>query len=86
MFSHVVYCAPPSGSPDYAASVAEAVACWDGTGSFVFTSSTGTFPRAEEEITEDTPTVALGANPRVDPLLRAEETALEVRGDDLWVI
>ena len=84
MFSHVVYCAPPSGAPDYAASVAEAVACWDGTGSFIFTSSTGVFSRTED-ITEDTPTIALGENPRIDRLLRAEQTALEVSRDDPWV-
>ena len=35
----MAYCAPPSGSADYAGDVGAALALWDGSGSFVFTSS-----------------------------------------------
>ena len=42
-YANVVFCAPPSGSADYAGDVARAVDMWDGTGNFVFTSSAGVY-------------------------------------------
>uniref|UniRef100_A0A803L7A7 Uncharacterized protein n=1 Tax=Chenopodium quinoa TaxID=63459 RepID=A0A803L7A7_CHEQI len=40
-FPYVIFCAPPSKSPDYAGDVREAASSWNGKGSFVFTSSSG---------------------------------------------
>ena len=42
-FPFVVFSAPPSGSDDYAAEVRAALKAWDGTGGFVFTSSTAVY-------------------------------------------
>lgn len=42
-FPFVVFAAPPSGSEDYMGEIKAALALWDGTGSFVFTSSAGVY-------------------------------------------
>lgn len=42
-FSYVVFSAPPSGSADYLGEIKAALALWDGTGAFVFTSSAGVY-------------------------------------------
>lgn len=42
-FPYVLFSAPPSGSADYVAEIKAALALWDGTGAFVFTSSGGVY-------------------------------------------
>lgn len=81
-FAHVAFCAPPSGSEDYAGDVARALDMWDGTGNFVFTSSAGVYDVKDgSACREDSPTVAMGASPRTDVLLAAEQSALSAGGN-----
>jgi hypothetical protein len=42
-FPFVVFAAPPSGSADYVGEIRAALDLWDGSGSFVFTSSAGVY-------------------------------------------
>lgn len=42
-FPYVLFAAPPSGSEDYVGEIKAALALWDGTGAFVFTSSAGVY-------------------------------------------
>jgi len=80
-FPFVVFSAPPSGSEDYALEVKHALQLWDGTGGFVFTSSTAVYAGKDgEECDESTPVFAIGENPRADTLLQAEEAVLEAGG------
>lgn len=80
-FPFVVFSAPPSGSDDYAAEVRAALKAWDGTGGFVFTSSTAVYAGKDgEECDESTPEFAIGENPRADRLLQAEAAVLEAGG------
>ena len=80
-FPFVVFSAPPSGSDDYAAEVRAALKAWDGTGGFVFTSSTAVYAGKDgEECDESTPEFAVGENPRADRLLQAEASVLEAGG------
>ena len=80
-FPFVVFSAPPSGSDDYAAEVRAALKAWDGTGGFVFTSSTAVYAGKDgEECDESTPEFAVGENQRADRLLRAEAAVLEAGG------
>lgn len=83
-FSNVLFSAPPSGSADYAGEVAAAVKLWDAGagGAFVFTSSTAVYADTDDAavMTEQSPTLALGANPRADVLLRAEAVVLAAGG------
>lgn len=63
--------------------MARAAALWDaaGGGAFVFTSSSAVYPESDgQPCDEGTPTHALGAAPRADPLLRAEAAALAAGG------
>ena len=46
----VVFSAPPSGSEDYAAEVEAALKYWDGSGAFVFTSSTAVYAASTESL------------------------------------
>ena len=81
-FANVAFCAPPSGSEDYAGDVARALDMWDGTGNFVFTSSAGVYDVNDgSACREDSPTVAMGASPRTDVLLTAEQSALSAGGN-----
>ena len=81
-YANVVFCAPPSGSADYAGDVARAVDMWDGTGNFVFTSSAGVYDVNDGgACDEGGPVVALGASPRTDVLLEAEGRALAAGGN-----
>lgn len=81
-YANVVFCAPPSGSADYAGDVARAVEMWDGTGNFVFTSSAGVYDVNDGgACDEGGPVVALGASPRTDVLLKAEENTLAAGGN-----
>jgi len=76
-FPFVLFAAPPSGSDDYAAEVEAALALWDGTGAFVFTSSAGLYTEnACGTVREGSPAAALGDSPRTDKLLLAEQAVL----------
>ena len=80
-FSFVVFSAPPSGSEDYTAEVEAALKLWDGTGAFVFTSSTAVYDAADgEPCDETTPQFKIGESPRADRLLKAEEAVLGAGG------
>jgi len=81
-FAHVLFCAPPSGSSDYAAEVRAACALWDGRGALVFTSSSAVYADSDDaqRADERTPTLPLGAQPRTDNLLRAEAACLDASG------
>ncbi|WZY82056.1 hypothetical protein YC2023_028440 [Brassica napus] len=77
-FSYVIFCAPPSQSPDYAAELRMAASKWNGEGSFLFTSSSAPYDCFDNgECNEDSPVVPLGKSPRTDVLLRAEQVVLE---------
>ncbi len=81
-YANVAFCAPPSGSEDYAGDVARACDMWDGTGNFIFTSSAGVYDVNDgSACDEGGPVVALGSSPRTDVLLKAEENALAVGGN-----
>ena len=59
-------------SDDYAAEVKAALDLWDGTGGFVFTSSTAVYNGTDgEPCDEKTPEFKMGENPRADRLLEA---------------
>ena len=83
-FANVLFCAPPSGASDYAATVAAAAELWDSTagGSLVFTSSSAVYADTLDAAvtTEETPTIPLGSSPRSDVLLRAEAAVLAAGG------
>jgi nucleoside-diphosphate-sugar epimerase len=80
-YPNVAFCAPPSGSEDYPADVAKALACWDGTGNFIFTSSAGVYNVNDgSPCNEASPVFPPGANPRTDALLKAEQACLEAGG------
>ncbi|CAH2058760.1 unnamed protein product, partial [Thlaspi arvense] len=80
-FSYVIFCAPPSQSPDYAGEVRTAASKWNGEGSFLFTSSSAPYDCFDNgECNEDSPVVPLGKSPRTDVLLRAEKVVLECGG------
>ena len=48
-FPFVLFCAPPSATEDYADEVDRAGKLWDGTGTFLFTSSTGVYVDTDGE-------------------------------------
>ena len=80
-FPFVVFSAPPSGSDDYVAEVRAALKLWDGTGGFVFTSSTAVYASKDgEECDESTAEFAVGENPRADRLLQAEAAVHDAGG------
>ncbi len=77
----VVFSAPPSGSEDYAAEVEAALKYWDGSGAFVFTSSTAVYAGKDgEPCDESTPQFEIGESPRADRLLKAEAAVLAAGG------
>ncbi|QHO03933.1 uncharacterized protein DS421_13g436300 [Arachis hypogaea] len=77
-FSNVIYCAPPSRTPDYAGNVRLAALSWNREGSFVFTSSSAPYNCNDNgSCNEDSPVVPIGRSPRVDVLLKAENVVLE---------
>lgn len=80
-FPYVAFCAPPSGSDDYPAELKAALDLWDGTGSFVFTSSAAVYALNDGECVDDSPTVPLGANERTDRLVAAEQAVLAAGGN-----
>jgi len=79
-FPNVLFAAPPSGSGNYPQEVSDAIKYWDGTGSFVFTSSAAVYSVDDgSPANEDTPLVPHG-NERTDKLLLAEQAVLEAGG------
>lgn len=80
-FPFVVFCAPPSGSSDYAGELRLAAEQWNGEGVFLFTSSSAVYDCMDNgDCDEDTPIVSLGRSPRTDVLLRAEREVLQAGG------
>ncbi|KAK3039021.1 hypothetical protein RJ639_027506 [Escallonia herrerae] len=80
-FPYVIFCAPPSRSPDYPGDVREAASQWDGKGSFLFTSSSAPYDCSDNgSCDEDSPVVPLGRSPRTDVLLKAEKVVLDSGG------
>ncbi|XP_051127795.1 uncharacterized protein LOC127249149 isoform X2 [Andrographis paniculata] len=80
-FPYVMFCAPPSGNPDYPGEVREATLNWNGKGSFLFTSSSAPYDCTDNgPCDEDTPDMPLGKSPRVDTLLQAEKVVLDAGG------
>ncbi|KAK7319233.1 hypothetical protein RJT34_03951 [Clitoria ternatea] len=80
-FPNVLYCAPPSRTPDYAGSVRLAALSWNGEGSFLFTSSSAPYDCKDNgPCDEDSPVVPIGRSPRIDVLLKAENVVLEFGG------
>lgn len=80
-FPYVMFCAPPSGSLDYAAKLRLAAEQWNGDGVFLFTSSSAVYDCSDNgSCDEDTPIVPLGQSPRTDVLLKAEHEVLQVGG------
>ncbi|KAF3582123.1 hypothetical protein DY000_02028997 [Brassica cretica] len=72
-FSFVIFCAPPSQSPDYAAELSIKME-WERP--FLFTSKPyDCFDNGD--CNEDSPVFPLGKSPRTDVLLRAEQVVLE---------
>ena len=79
MYPYVVFSAPPSGSDDYPGEIKKALEKWNGKNEysgFCFTSSSAVFPD-NINCDDDTATLKLGANPRADRLLNAENVVLE---------
>ncbi|PSR85158.1 Protein YeeZ like [Actinidia chinensis var. chinensis] len=80
-FPYVVFCAPPSRTPDYLGDVREAASSWSGEGSFLFTSSSAPYDCNDNgPCDEDSPVVPIGRSPRIDVLLRTENAVLESGG------
>ncbi|KAI5650672.1 hypothetical protein M9H77_36677 [Catharanthus roseus] len=80
-FPYVIFCAPPSRSPDYPGDVREAASYWSGEGSFLFTSSSAPYDCNDNgSCDEDSPVVPIGRSPRTDVLLKAEGVVLEAGG------
>ncbi|KAL5175091.1 hypothetical protein HKD37_08G021383 [Glycine soja] len=77
-FPNVIYCAPPSRTPDYAGNVRLAALSWNGEGSFLFTSSSAPYDCNDNgPCDEDSPVVPIGRSPGVDVLLKAENVVLD---------
>ncbi|KAK9814534.1 hypothetical protein WJX72_007487 [[Myrmecia] bisecta] len=82
-YPYVIFCAPPSGSGDgeYVSEVKAAIQRWDGTGSFVFTSSGGLYTVDDgTQCNEDSAVVPMGQSDRNDRLLKAEQATLAAGG------
>ncbi|OVA15042.1 hypothetical protein BVC80_949g56 [Macleaya cordata] len=78
---YVIFCAPPSRTPDYPGDVRLAASNWSGEGSFLFTSSSAPYDCNDNgTCDEDSPVVPIGRSPRTDVLLSAEKAVLEVGG------
>lgn len=80
-FPYVVFCAPPSRTPDYPGDIREGILSWSEEGPFIFTSSTAPYDCNDNgPCDEDNPIVPLGRSPRTDVLLKAEKVVLESGG------
>eukprot|EP00879_Flechtneria_rotunda_P005880 GHRR01006186.1.p1 GENE.GHRR01006186.1~~GHRR01006186.1.p1 ORF type:complete len:376 (+),score=78.33 GHRR01006186.1:170-1297(+) len=86
-FPYVLFAAPPSGCENYPAAVKAATEQWDGTGSFVFTSSMSVCATEDgSTVTETCPLVPPGKSPSTDKLLGAEQAALSAQGNVLRLV
>ncbi|CAN1283915.1 hypothetical protein LINPERPRIM_LOCUS18486 [Linum perenne] len=80
-YPYVIFCAPPSRTPDYPNDVREATLRWNGEGCFLFTSSSAPYDCHDNgECNEESPVVPIGRSPRTDVLLKTEEVVLESEG------
>ncbi|XP_048136161.1 uncharacterized protein LOC115748517 [Rhodamnia argentea] len=80
-FPYVIFCAPPSRTPDYPGDVRLAALSWNGEGSFLFTSSSAPYDcNNNGNCDEDSPVVPIGRSPRTDVLLKAEAVVMEIGG------
>ncbi|CAL0324801.1 unnamed protein product [Lupinus luteus] len=80
-FPNVIFCAPPSRTPDYADNIRLAASSWNGEGCILFTSSSAPYDCSDNgPCDEDTPVVPIGRVPRIDVLLKAENVILEFGG------
>lgn len=80
-FPYVIVCAPPYQSLDYLGDLRQAAECWNGEGSFLYTSSSAPYDCNDNGLCdEDTPVVPIGRSPRTDVLLKAENIVLEFGG------
>ncbi|URE22315.1 hypothetical protein MUK42_17549 [Musa troglodytarum] len=80
-FPFVIFCAPPTRTPDYPGDVRLAASNWSGEGSFLFTSSSAVYDCSDNGFcNEDSPVVPVGRSPRTDVLLKAENEALDIGG------
>ncbi|EOY06407.1 NAD(P)-binding Rossmann-fold superfamily protein isoform 3 [Theobroma cacao] len=80
-FPYVIFCAPPSKTPDYPGDIRMAALSWNGEGSFLFTSSSAPFDCYDNgPCDEDTSTVPIGRSPRTDVILKAEKVVLDFGG------
>eukprot|EP00882_Tetradesmus_deserticola_P005686 GHRQ01005987.1.p1 GENE.GHRQ01005987.1~~GHRQ01005987.1.p1 ORF type:complete len:367 (+),score=182.69 GHRQ01005987.1:259-1359(+) len=86
-YPYVLFAAPPSGSDDYPAAVRAATRQWDGSGSFVFTSSMSVCATEDgSEVSENCPLVPQGKAAGTDKLLGAEAATLEAGGNVLRLV
>ncbi|XP_050875584.1 uncharacterized protein LOC127079212 [Lathyrus oleraceus] len=80
-FPYVIFCAPPYQSSDYHGDLKQAASCWNGEGSFLYTSSSAPYDCNDNGLCdEDTPVVPIGRSLRTDVLLNAESIVLEFGG------
>ncbi|KAK7245712.1 hypothetical protein RIF29_40561 [Crotalaria pallida] len=80
-FPYVIFCAPPYQSSDYLGDLRLAALCWNGEGSFLYTSSSAPYDCNDNgSCDEDTPVVPIGRSRRTDVLLNAENIVLESGG------
>ncbi|GMH45424.1 hypothetical protein BSKO_13381 [Bryopsis sp. KO-2023] len=81
-FSYVAFCAPPSGSQDLTEDVKKALALWNGSGCFLYTSSMGVYKTPESGlVSEHSELNPLGESERMDRMLKAEAAVLEAGGN-----
>lgn len=85
---NILFSAPPSGSQDYVSEVKSALARWDGSGSFVFTSSMSVCSTDDGSIVDEDhcPLVEIGKAPSTDKLLQAEKAVLAAGGNVLRLV
>ncbi len=80
-YPFVVFAAPPSGSENYLEEVERAVDKWDGTGTFLFTSSAAVYDVETGPCNEESKVKAMGDSERTDRLLACENAVLEKGGN-----
>jgi nucleoside-diphosphate-sugar epimerase len=87
-FANVLFSAPPSGSQDYTSEVKSALDRWDGSGSFVFTSSMSVCNTDDGGLVNDDlcPLVPMGKSASTDKMRQAEESVLSAGGNVLRLV
>ncbi len=82
-FSHVVFCAPPSGFDDYPSAIQKVIdELWAGPekGAFVFTSSGGIYGPGDGETVSETTTIPTPESPRTKRLVQSELNVIAAGG------